>query len=330
MFKEFRQKVLQHKKIAVFSHLRPDGDCIGSQVALCLWLKKNGVETTAFNLDPAPPNLQWLMDYFKVINPLHYNLKEDYDAYIVVDGNALHRFGTRAEKLLNYNKPIYMIDHHPDPEDYFEVAISDVKASSTAELIFHLFEEHDLSQIDEQIARALFTGILTDTGSFQFSSVNSETMRAASELLKRGAFTPDEIVNKIYANKQLKQLKLISLALDTIALHADGKLASIYVTEEMMSKTQTQKADTEGIVQYPLTVEGVKACVFFREDGGRIKLSLRSKSDIDVNEWARELEGGGHKKAAGGWHPGPLEKAIEDVIAIGEKQLLAMHNQQNS
>src|SRR5690606_34942224 len=183
-------------------------------------------------------------------------------------------------------KPLYMIDHHPDPEDIYEVGISDVSSSSTAELVYNLFAEHDISQIDENIARALFTGILTDTGSFQFSSVSSATMLAASDLMKRGNFTPDEIVNRIYADKPLKQLKLLSLALETITLHADGNLATIHVTQQMMTSTETSKYDTEGFVQYPLSVEGVKACVFLREDEGKIKLSLRSKSNIDVNEWA--------------------------------------------
>src|SRR5690554_2666661 len=309
MYKEFREKVLRHNKIAVFSHLRPDGDCIGSQIALCLWLEKNGIEATAFNSDPAPENLHWLMKFFPVNNPKNYNLK-DFDAFIVVDGNALHRFGSYAEKIPKLDKPIYMIDHHPDPDTLYEVAISEVNVSSTAEMIYDLFVEHDISQIDEKTAKALFTGILTDTGSFQFSSVSSHTLFAASDLMKRGNFTPDEIVNRIYAEKPLKQLKLLSLALETITIHADGVLATIHVTKEMMNKTNTTKYDTEGFVQYPLSVEGVNACVFLREDGDAIKLSLRSKSEIDVNEWARQLDGGGHKKAAGGKHPGPLEKAI--------------------
>lgn len=320
MFELFIQKVLKHKKIAVFSHLRPDGDCIGSQVALCRWLQVNDIQTTAFNEDPAPDNLQWLLDYFPVQHPKKYDLKQ-FDAFIVVDGNALHRFGSYAESLSQLNKPVYMIDHHPDPDTIFEEAVSDTSISSTAELIFNLYSEHDASQMDSDTAKALFTGILTDTGSFQFSSVSANTMHAASELMRRGNFTPDEIVNRIYADKPLKQLKLLSLTLNTITLHSGGTLATIHVTKDMLQETGCSRYDTEGFVQYPLTVEGVKACVFLREDDGKIKLSLRSKSEVDVNAWARELNGGGHAKAAGGWHKGPMDVAITEVIEKGEKQL---------
>ncbi len=104
-------------------------------------------------------------------------------------------------------------------------------------------------------------------------------------------------------------------------LYADNKFAIICVTEQMMNETQTTKQDTEGFVVYPLSIEGVKACIMFREDQGKVKLSLRSKSEVDVNKWARNFDGGGHRKAAGGWHPGPLEKAIEEVIEKGKEQL---------
>jgi phosphoesterase RecJ-like protein len=111
------------------------------------------------------------------------------------------------------------------------------------------------------------------------------------------------------------------MALETIELHADGQISTITITEEMFEQTGTSNEDTEGFVQYPLSVEGVKACVLFREDGDRVKLSLRSQSEIDVNKWARNFNGGGHKKAAGAWHSGPLTKAIKEVINKGKEQL---------
>ncbi|MEX0608095.1 MAG: bifunctional oligoribonuclease/PAP phosphatase NrnA [Balneolaceae bacterium] len=320
MFKEFIEKVTSHKKIAVFSHIRPDGDCLGSQIALCLWLQKNGIEAAAFNEDSAPANLHWLMEFFEVSNPQKTNLSS-FDAFIVVDGNALHRFGPTAEKLKDYGKPVYMIDHHPDPEDIFESFVSETSYSSTCELVYKLYAEHNPDQIDARVAKAMYTGIVTDTGSFQFDSVSPQTMQAAADLMERGKFTPNEIVERIYASRPLKQLKLLSLALNTITLHSNKQIATICVTAEMLSETGTSSGDTEGFVQYPLSVEGVKACVLFREDEDKIKMSLRSQSEIDVNKWARELNGGGHKKAAGAWHPGPLEEAVKEVIRIGEKQL---------
>lgn len=321
MFKQFISKILTHRKVAVFSHLRPDGDCLGSQVALCLWLQKNGIDAAAFNEDDIPGNMSWLQNFFPISKPAKDKLK-DFDAFVVVDGNALHRFGEIAESMGDLGKPIFMIDHHPDPDTVFEEFVSVVSASSTCELIYRLYEEHDASQINEPAAKAMYLGLVTDTGSFQFDSVKPATMHAASTLLERGNFTPNEITERIYASRPLRQLKLLSLALDTIKLHANGVISTICITREMFETTNCTNEDTEGFVQYPLSVEGVKACVLFREDGDRIKLSLRSQSDdIDVNKWARKFNGGGHQKAAGAWHEGPLEKAMKDVLSEGSEQL---------
>ena len=322
MFKEFISKVLQHDKVAIFSHLRPDGDCLGSQVALALWLKKNGVEVSAFNEDEIPENMVWLLDFFPITDPTGADLS-DFDACIFVDGNALHRFGDFAESTLKSDKPLYMVDHHPDPDDIFEVPISVVGASSTCELVYHLYAEHDADQINGPSARAMYLGIVTDTGSFQFDSVKPATMHAAADLLDRGNFTPNMIAERIYSSRPLRQLKLLSHALDTITLHENGKFASITITQQMFKDTGTTSEDTEGFVQYPLSVEGVQACVLFREDNeGRVKLSLRSQSDdIDVNKWARNFNGGGHQKAAGAYYEGNLSDALKDVISVGAEQL---------
>ena len=201
------------------------------------------------------------------------------------------------------------------------MAISKTDYSSTAELVYELYQEHDINQIDEHAAKAMYVGIVTDTGSYQFDSVTPNTLRAGAELLQRGNFKPNAVVEKVYSTKKLNQLHLLSKALDTISLHADNQFASICVTKAMFEATNTQKEDTEGFVSYPLSISGVKACILFREDDDRIKISLRSRSEIDVNLWARQINGGGHKKAAAGWHLGPLEQAMIDVIAIGEQQL---------
>ena len=319
MFKRFIEKVLQHKKIGVFSHTKPDGDCLGAQVALCLWLQKNGVQTVAFNEDEPGNTLSWLADLFPIQKPQSGDLAT-FDAFIIVDGNALHRFGGSAEMLADLGKPIYMIDHHPQPENIFEEPISRVDYSSTCELIFELYAEHNLDQIGEHAAKAMYAGIVTDTGSFQFDSVTSNTLKAASTLLEKGGFKPNEVVERIYSCKTQNQIQLLAKALDTITLKANQQIAIICVTEKMFQETQTNKEDTEGLVSYPLSIQGIKSCVLFREDGDRIKLSLRSRSEIDVNVWARKLGGGGHKRAAGAWHPGPLNKAIDEVLALGEDQ----------
>ena len=324
MFEELIQQLKEFRTVGVFSHIRPDGDCIGAQVATCLWLRANGIEAYAFNDDTVPLNLQWLTQFYPIQKPKEEALKQC-DAFILLDGNSPKRFGSYAEYMEDEPKPSFMIDHHPDPHDGFDLSISVEEASSTCELIFHLFLQNDITQVNEDIARALYTGILTDTGSLQYDSVTPETMNVASELLRLGDFRPNEVAEKVFSNKSLNQLHLLSRAMGTIELFEDNQIAIMYVTKEMLEETNTTNDDCEGFVAYPLSVTGIKAAILFKDLGEGVKMSLRSKSnDVNVNEWAREVGGGGHKKASGAWHPGPLRKAINDLVEIGAKQLVSV------
>ena len=321
MYKELIEKLKKFNTIGVFSHVRPDGDCIGSQIAVCRWLEKKGFTAFAFNDDDLPMNLQWMTDFYPIKKP-DAALTDQCDLFILVDGNAPHRFGSYTDWQDRKERPVFMIDHHPDPEDVFDISISVVKASSTCELIYNLISEDDINRIDVETAKALYTGIITDTGSLQFDSVSAETLEIAADLLRIGQFKPNEVAEKVFSNQTKPQLLLLSRALATIELFADNQIAVMSVTETMFDETETNNSDTGGLVNYPLSITGIKAAVLFKdlgEDG--IKMSLRSKSEVDVNVWARQLGGGGHKKAAGAWHKGPLKTAIEETVKIGEKQL---------
>lgn len=324
MFEELIQKLKEFNTVGVFSHIRPDGDCIGAQVASCLWLEKNGVKAIGFNDDDVPLNLQWLTDFHLIQKPDEKSLKKC-DAFLLLDGNSPKRFGSYSDYIQDDPKPSFMVDHHPDPQDGFELTISVENASSTCELIFHLFLQNDITQVDEQVAKALYTGILTDTGSLQYDSVTPETMNIASELLRLGDFRPNEVAEKVFSNKTLNQLHLLSKAMSTIELFEDNQIAIMYVTKQMLEETNTTSDDCEGFVGYPLSVTGIKAAILFKALGNGVKMSLRSKSnDVDVNKWARKVGGGGHKKASGAWHPGPLDKAIKDLVEIGAEQLVSV------
>ncbi len=321
MFKEFIKKIKNYKRIGVISHIRPDGDCIGSQVGLAVWLKKNGFDVQAFNDDDVPLNLEWLTCYFP-IQAFELEKIKQCDLVILVDGNALHRFAHSDSWSDSVDAPFWMVDHHPDPNDEFDLQISVPGASSTCELIYNLYNEYNIEQLDTDAAKALYTGIITDTGSLQFDSVTPDTLEAVADILRRGDFKPNIVAEQVFSSKTEAQYKLLSEALRTIKLYENNQIALMYVTQEMLEKTGTTNSDTEGFVSYPLSIAGVKAAILMKdleEDG--VKMSLRSRSNIDVNQWARELDGGGHKKAAGAWHPGPLDKTIEDVITIGKKQL---------
>lgn len=320
MFKEFIEKLKSYNVVGVYSHIRPDGDCIGAQVGVCRWLEANGIKAYAFNDDDIQLNLQWLTDFYPVQKPDEKSLKEC-DAFVLVDGNSPPRFGSYAEYIKDDPKPAYMIDHHPDPQDGFDLTISEEDASSTCELIFHLYLQDDISKLDSDVAKALYTGIITDTGSLQYDSVTPETMNTASELLRIGDFRPNVVAEKVFSNKSLNQLHLLSMAMSTIQLFEDNQIAIMYVTEEMLQETNTTSDDCEGFVAYPLSVTGIKAAILFKALGDGVKMSLRSKSEVDVNKWARKIGGGGHKKASGAWHAGPLEETIEEVVRIGAEQL---------
>jgi phosphoesterase RecJ-like protein len=320
MFKEFIQRLKSHQTVGVYSHIRPDGDCIGSQVAVCRWLQANGINAYAFNDDEVPLNLRWIADIFPVQQPDEQRLNQC-DAFVLVDGNSPTRFGSYSEYMEDNPKPSYMIDHHPDPHDGFDITISKEAASSTCELIYHLYLQDDIRKMDSDVAKALYTGLITDTGSLQYDSVTPETMNTAAELLRIGDFRPNVVAERVFSNKSLNQLHLLSMAMGTIKLFEDNQIAIMYVTEEMLKETNTTNDDCEGFVAYPLSVTGIKVAILFKALGDGVKMSLRSKSEIDVNKWARKIGGGGHKKASGAWHAGPLETTIKEVVDIGAGQL---------
>lgn len=315
----FIAKVSAHKTVGVFSHLRPDGDAIGSQVAFCRWLSSFGVSVKAFNEDPVPANLAWMLPFFPVQKPTLESVGAC-DAFVVLDGNALHRFGTLCDGTRHSGRPHYMIDHHPDPESIFSARVHDPKACATAELVFLLFLESGLQRLDSDSARALYTGIMTDTGSFRFDSVSDRTHTIVSELIRLGKFNVSEIHERIYDDKTAAQLELLGMSLQTLQVHGEG-FASMFVSKEMLRSTGCSKEHTEGFTQYPLSIAGIFAIAFFVDFGDQIKVSFRTKRGVDANVWARAFKGGGHARASGGWHPGPMETAIESVIQHGKTLL---------
>lgn len=313
-------KLLSHRRIAVFSHIRPDGDAIGSQIGMVLWLRQHGIDAIAFNPDDLPPSIAWLAELHTIIKP-SADLLDDYDAFVYLDGNRPDRFGAVAEHAAELGKPLYLIDHHPDPLSIYTDQLWDVKASSTAELVYRIFKSSSLDHIAREAAIALYTGMVTDTGSFRFDSVSPATHRAAADLLQLGGFKPNLVHEKLYDQRTSNQYALLGLALSGMQFFADGRIGTIHVTRSMFEQTGTSYEDTEAFVSYPMSVKGVEAAVIFVEHEGRIKLSFRSKTGLDVNQWARQFEGGGHAKAAGGWTEGPLESAIDRVLEVGLRSL---------
>lgn len=313
-------QLLRGKTVGVISHVRPDADCIGSQVALCRWLTKAGINAVAFNDDELSPNLGWLEDFYPLKKPT-VKLFRSCDAFIFVDGNHPGRFGKAGEMAAKSDKDLFLIDHHPQPADLFKVSVSDVKTSSTAELVYLLFAAFP-EYLDVESAEAIYAGIMTDTGSFRFDSVTASTHAAVSALIQSTGLQTEPIHRKIYDGKKLNQIHLLASVLGSIELHENNRIASLTVTKKMLAQHNSEYHDLEGMVNYGLSIDGVLASVLFCEMSDKVKLSLRSVSYIDVNKWARLFNGGGHVKAAGAWFNGSMEDALRVVIAEGAKQLI--------
>lgn len=307
------------RKVGVISHVRPDADCIGSQVALCRWLEGRGIKACAFNDDEMSPTLSWLGEYFPIKRTTVKGVK-DCDAYIFVDGNHPGRFGRAGELAASSGKPLYLIDHHPDPADIYKISVSDVNTSSTCELVFGMFARFP-EILDVQSAESLYAGIMTDTGSFRFDSVTADTHAVVEKLIRLTGLQTEPIHRRVYDGKSLDQIRLLASVLGTVELKCNGQIAILTVTRKLLASHNSTYHDLEGMVNYGLSINGVKASVLFCELHDRIKLSFRSASDMDVNIWARSFNGGGHVKASGGWYDGDLDHAIEAVLHVGQKQL---------
>ncbi len=319
-FSEFREAIRPYRRIAVVSHTRPDADALGSQAALCMWLRHQGHSVTAFNDDAPPRNLRWIEDRFPIRQTDALKLGQA-QAYIVVDGNALHRFGEAGRHIGLSHKPVFMIDHHPQPDEGFTLMVNRPEVSSTCQLIAHLYEETGWEGLTLSVAESLYAGMMTDTGSFRFDSVDHHTHRLTGELIERTGLKVDKVHRWIFDGRSLDQLLLLGDVLGTLQLHADGRIATFAVSQEMLRRRHCAYPDLDGMVNYGLGLQGVQASIMACELDHRVKLSMRSIEPVDVNRWARKFEGGGHARASGAWHAGPLERTITAVVDEGMRHL---------
>jgi len=320
MFESFLSELTPFYEVAVLSHIRPDADCIGAQSGVCSLLEAHDIKYTAFNEDPVPANLQW-MKHAKKIKLLEPGSLEAFEAVIFVDGNQYHRF-TRKGDIVYEGTPFmsFMIDHHPHPDTNFDVVCSDPTASSTCELIFRWFEQVGLDKLDPSTAQSLFAGMMRDTGLFSFENTASETLKTAGELLRIGNFTPNVVVDKM-ADRSLGTVKAMGEVMQSIELTPGGKVATIMMTKEQMEYcAQFGEVDTDGFVNQALAINGVEVALFLKEaQEEEVRMSLRAKRDVDVNVWARDMNGGGHQKAAGAMVQGSLERAREEALDVGRR-----------
>jgi len=296
------------KKIAIIPHRSPDGDAMGSTLALYHFLLKLNHNPVVISPNEFPNFLAWLPGSETVL--IYENDKEnctkilnEAELVFTLDFNALHRTGEMEQVLNKLSAPMIMIDHHQKPDIYATVTYSDTSIGSTCEMIYNLISYLDKKDLlDKTIATCIYTGITTDTGSFRFSSTTSTTHRIVADLIDLG-INNSAIHNSLFDDNSANRLQLLGRALQNIKVFPQYKTSYITLSQKELDEFHYQKGDTEGIVNYGLSIKGIHFSAIFIEhrDENIIKISLRSQGNFDVNQFAREhFNGGGHINAAGG------------------------------
>jgi len=313
------------KEIVIVAHRNPDGDAIGSSLGLYFYLKDLGHNVTAIMPNDFPDFLKWLpgVDTIKIHEKDISGcdaLIEKADVIFTLDFNILERVGQPMQSSLEKSDAQFiMIDHHQQPSDYAVVTYSDTSMSSTCEMVFHFIKALDPEvKLSKDLATNLYTGIVTDTGSFRYASTSSDTHRVVAELIDSG-IENSVIHQSIFDTNSPERIKLLGTAFDNMTILKDYKTAFITLTQEELDAHNFKKGDTEGFVNYGLSIQGVVFAAIFIESKQDqiIKISFRSKGTFSVNDFARNhFNGGGHENAAGGRSSLTLDETIEKFISI--------------
>tara|TARA_Y100001960_G_C14692429_1_gene837123 strand:- start:528 stop:1520 length:993 start_codon:yes stop_codon:yes gene_type:complete len=316
---ELKNLLSAKQNVVITTHVNPDGDAIGSSVALLNFLIKMGHDVSVIVPNDYPDFLKWMKNDELIIN--YSNSKNESQDKIknaslifCLDFNNLNRINEIGDYISESKAKKVLIDHHLDPSDFYDFKIHDVKASATAELVYNFLIELDSNAVDKDISEALYTGILTDTGSFKFS-MSPKVHKIVSDLMIRGVDI-GFINNKIYDSNSLDKLKLIGYALsEKLEVISNGNAAYIVLSRKDLKDHNFKKGDTEGLVNYALSISNVNMAVLIIETKERIKFSFRSIGQFSVNEFAKKyFNGGGHKNAAGGSLEDKLSVALEKFL----------------
>lgn len=308
-------------RIIITAHKNPDGDAVGSTLGLYHFLLNNGYHPYVILPDGFPAFLSWMPDADKII--LFENQKEkatelfkNASLIFCLDYNRLDRTGEMEKPIAESQAKKVMIDHHPQPSGQMDVIYSDTSASSTSEMVFRLIEANEAKEkINIACATCLYSGIMTDSGSFRFPSTTPATHRAIAELMEKGA-DHAAIHTNVYDTSTEDRLRLTGFAItEKMKVLKDLKTAYFVLTKEELQRYNYQKGDTEGLVNYGLSINGILVSAIFVEHKDIIKVSFRSKEKVAVNEFSSAFfNGGGHLNAAGGRSNDSLENTIKKFL----------------
>lgn len=314
-------KEAQHVLLA--SHSDPDGDALSSLLALGLGLNKLGKTTTLYNASPIPAVYRFLPSVERIVTQIK-NAKA-YDVALILDCGDLSRIGGQASAIVAQIPVIINIDHHISNTGFGCMQLVDAQACSTAEIVYRLITALE-APIDKAMATSIYTGILTDTGSFRFSNTNQAAFAISQKMTALGV-NPYNVAKHVFGTYSLGRIKLLNLALDSLEISPNGKLSIMTITKAMFEYTKTQPEDVDGMINYARRIEDVKVAALIQEQKNgksrsdsrrRFHVSLRSNGSVDVAAIAGAFGGGGHPSAAGFQAETSLIKLKSDIITLAK------------
>jgi bifunctional oligoribonuclease and PAP phosphatase NrnA len=303
--------------ILLTTHLNPDGDALGSEVAFARVLSKLGKSVHIVNSSPTPSQYRLLEQLFpiQVYSEAHSQLVANCGLIMALDANQLARLGSMEASIRRSRAPKAVIDHHPNGELFADITIIDEATAATGQIVLAIVESLFPGSLDAGAASALYVAIMTDTGSFRFPKTDAALFRSVASLVDAGA-DPVALADGVYNSGTANRLLLLGLVLQSLTTSHSGRVASLVATGSMFKETGTDETDTENVINHALSIDDVVIALLFTEIPGYIKVSFRSKGDIPVNALARDFGGNGHTNAAGARIAGgKLQEVIERVTA---------------
>ncbi|MEZ4599258.1 MAG: bifunctional oligoribonuclease/PAP phosphatase NrnA [Syntrophotaleaceae bacterium] len=309
MIQAILRTIEQGKRFLVASHGNPDGDALGSTIALTLALREMGKEAVAYNQDGISEEMAFLPGADSMVKRLEDG--DQFDAGFILDSGELARAGSHLRECCDQ---LVNVDHHPYSEDFGTIYYVDESACATGALVYRILTEAG-HPISSQVAVCIYAAILADTGSFRYSNANPEAFQIAAEMVGKGV-SPWDVASNLYENRPEKRMRLLAKALQTLTVSPCGRYGSISVTSEMFDATGADSEHTDGFINYPRSIRDVEVAIFFRQVGSQsFKIGFRSKGRVDVGSIAREFGGGGHHNASGATLPGSLKEVQETVFS---------------
>jgi phosphoesterase RecJ-like protein len=315
--KQAKNALLASRRAVLTTHLNADGDGAGSEAALASWLRANGSEAWIVNPTAFPDPLRFLMENEDWIVPAGSararDLCDSADLAVVLDTGELSRIG-RVQEAISHLTTV-VIDHHPPGDQPIGgISLRDPTASATAELVHDVIASTN-GPWNEHIAQGIYVGLLTDTGGFRFDNATAACHEVAADMIARG-ISPETVHERVYGRAPLRRYRLLQSALGTLEHDSDSAVSWMTIPHDAYEAVGASTEDLEGIVDIPRSIEGTQVGLLFRQtQAGEVKVSFRSNGPVDVNALARRFRGGGHVKAAGAIVAGPIDRAIDEVIA---------------